>query len=1447
MQRLSVLFFVLFSALYSVTAVFGQETQWGKILDGFKDPQRGYYDTALDYLEWMRTSPLCPSDLRPQIDYQIASVHLDAVENNAMFLTRDEHLKRCREALEKYLKEHPDGDAAFEAESSLGRLFMEEGRIAVIKSEHELTKDADRQPLKEKARSDFLNALPFFEKADKLATEQAKTLQAAQKANPSAVKDEVLYTAYGKFLAGKILIQLTKSDIAKTYPKNSREFKDGLNAVAAEFSKLAAKYSDYSAGFEAKLYAAKTYKELGDFEAARGLLGELNTLSGNDYMKILSESLLLALEMNLLDKKPENYKDSIQRATAWNDNVPASAKVLQDGQKIFLLGAKNFIAYADTVKSNKTEYDKAMRNAGIFLRQIRPAYPPLAKEAAELLRKIGAVKVDKDNPKNYAEANEFAEEDWRVFAMTYAEYQGTADTAKKDEVKKQLDKIADACVLSFNRAVQMKEAGTPPAEINSIRKNLITVLWYQNKLFDAATLADDLTQNDSNSPDADKTALTAVRLYRQIFVREKLAGRDTSAAAEKLQELCGFILQRLEGQEVTGEVQLLQIETAIDNGNIDEAKALLSKTAEGTAQRISAELKIGQSLWNRYAVLSGQPEDSEEKQAKEELAKLLAEAKTQLETGLNGKVKLIKEGKDQPDSVSVQCALALAQMELNGGDAKKTIDWLFNAETGPLTLIGKPAASVPADLVKNLQLPAVMFLLRAHVATEDMSKAEETMDKLEAVIKEQNADEQKLTQIYVSLGRQLENRLKELSEANETEQAEKTANGFELFLKRIKERGEKNSFQVLYWVADTFYRLGSGISADRNVPSKAAEYYKEASETYIGILKRIVAEPDWSPPKAEETIKIRLAESLRCIGKYEAAMKFLSVMLEDGENRLDIQIEAAKTLQAWGKEDSPKLFSAVAGHFPVPQVWGWNGLIKRTSVNIDKFSEMYYESYLNKFRCTLEIAKTEKNADKKKKLLDNAYRDFASLVSMRPQLGGQDWYGQFDQTLRQIEKAQGNAKTGGIKELLKKLGETGLPPKETEVAAKKEPVKKTEAKKETKPSGTNTALFFSIGVVIVLIPVCILMLRKKKTVENKEQELVNTEHSPASAVLKPPKIKPFIFLFAVTTFFVSAVFADKITVQEGKGKSITGTILLVNAEKIVADVNGQKQEIPANVVLSVVYDKEPPLLNTARSALQDSKMSETLETLAKIDPKTLATPEMKQEYEYFRAAAKARTVLTGLAESGSLTAADAEQSVDEFLKNNKNSYHYYEVCELYGDLTVQLGKFEAAKMSYSELTKAPWAEYRLKAKTALGVTEVSERKIDAAKKNFEEVIADKDESEQTAKLKKLSNVGLARCLAAEEKYDEAVKKLEDIAAGSGSEDSAFQAALYNALGSVYAQAGKKKEAILAYLYTDILFSAARNEHIKALTELEKLWKEVKRTDRSDAIAQRLKNLYNVGK
>src|SRR5204863_2875162 len=107
-----------------------------------------------------------------------------------------------------------------------------------------------------------------------------------------------------------------------------------------------------------------------------------------------------------------------------------------------------------------------------------------------------------------------------------------------------------------------------------------------------------------------------------------------------------------------------------------------------------------------------------------------------------------------------------------------------------------------------------------------------------------------LTQIYVSLGYELQEQLKLLREQNNTDQLNKVSKGFELFLERISSREQGNSFKSLNWVADTYYNLGAGFdSATGKVPAEAKAYFDKALAADTKLLAKVKADAKFVDPE----------------------------------------------------------------------------------------------------------------------------------------------------------------------------------------------------------------------------------------------------------------------------------------------------------------------------------------------------------------------------------------------------------------------------------------------------------------------------------------------------------------------------------------------------------------------------------------------------------------------
>jgi len=104
-----------------------------------------------------------------------------------------------------------------------------------------------------------------------------------------------------------------------------------------------------------------------------------------------------------------------------------------------------------------------------------------------------------------------------------------------------------------------------------------------------------------------------------------------------------------------------------------------------------------------------------------------------------------------------------------------------------------------------------------------------------------------------------------------------------------------------------------------------------------------------------------------------------------------------------------------------------------------------------------------------------------------------------------------------------------------------------------------------------------------------------------------------------------------------------------------------------------------------------------------------------------------------------------------------------------------------------------------------------------------------------------------RCKAAAQvgggNSDEAIKSVEAIIAKADPENVELHARAYNILGNAYRRAGKKKEALLAFLHVDLLYSKFPDQHAEALANLATLWAEVDKADRAAQARGVLKEKY----
>jgi hypothetical protein len=93
-------------------------------------------------------------------------------------------------------------------------------------------------------------------------------------------------------------------------------------------------------------------------------------------------------------------------------------------------------------------------------------------------------------------------------------------------------------------------------------------------------------------------------------------------------------------------------------------------------------------------------------------------------------------------------------------------------------------------------------------------------------------------------------------------------------------------------------------------------------------------------------------------------------------------------------------------------------------------------------------------------------------------------------------------------------------------------------------------------------------------------------------------------------------------------------------------------------------------------------------------------------------------------------------------------------------------------------------------------------------------------------------LGVATCHQRQNQFQEAAKELDLIIKEAPATDSKTMGEAYLRKGDNLLAAGQKKDALLAYLHVDVLFSGEKDLHAEALYHLSTLWNEVAQPGRA---------------
>ena len=227
--------------------------------------------------------------------------------------------------------------------------------------------------------------------------------------------------------------------------------------------------------------------------------------------------------------------------------------------------------------------------------------------------------------------------------------------------------------------------------------------------------------------------------------------------------------------------------------------------------------------------------------------------------------------------------------------------------------------------------------------------------------------------------------------------------------------------------------LGRGLAGTLgDPPPEAVAYFAEAGRAYQTILRRIAADADFAPtPNARFTVSMKVVECLRGAGAYEKAFAQLGKLLDERPTNVDLQFEAARTLQAAGRKNPTYFAQAIVGGLPNAQgrsrAWGWNGLVNklaRASASNPRLAPAFYDACFEKTRCRYLDARRTTDPAAREKKARAAETELERLRQTRPDLGGAATFAKFDAAYQNFQKLRGVKKPTSLRAVGKSVAET---------------------------------------------------------------------------------------------------------------------------------------------------------------------------------------------------------------------------------------------------------------------------------------------------------------------------------------------------------------------------------------------------------------------------------------
>jgi tetratricopeptide (TPR) repeat protein len=337
----------------------------------------------------------------------------------------------------------------------------------------------------------------------------------------------------------------------------------------------------------------------------------------------------------------------------------------------------------------------------------------------------------------------------------------------------------------------------------------------------------------------------------------------------------------------------------------------------------------------------------------------------------------------------------------------------------------------------------------------------------------------------------------------------------------------------------------------------------------------------------------------------------------------------------------------------------------------------------------------------------------------------------------------------------------------------------------------------------------------------------------------PAIIRKALLALALVLCGSGALFADEVVLISGTsfkqaiGGRVRGTVESESPSEVVVQLGAITTNVPTDQILSIRYEGQSATFPLAEARETSGQLAEAAELYKKAGSESANKPLALQAALFHEAAA-----LSDLALVEPDRVKEAKDKLTKFAAAYPSGRHILAARECLARLQLHTGDFAGAQATIAEMSRLPKSTER---------AAVLRTKVLAKQGKHDQAIGELDKliaaSPKGSARRRAALLAKAESLAGQKHFKEAETLLQEVIQGNPPEDAAAQAPAYNTLGDCLRAANRPKDALLAYLHNDLLYSKDKEEHPRALHNIVELFRQLKQDGRADEFAQRLKLEY----